>query len=210
MSDGVLETTIADAKAHPWLIGGAVVGLVAIIWLLSSGSSSKPQSFQFSYGPSDAQLKAGAASHIADVQAQTQVSMAHILSDAGAAHDASQAGIYHDYFGYLATSSALAAGVQQSGIAAQVAINGSNNATAAQIASGTNATNIALANISSADTMQGYATQYSIAHDTNASNERIAAGNNAAANFKVSGDVAMSESHDYQSGVLALIARGGQ
>lgn len=109
--EGVVEATWTEAKAHPWLIGGAVVALVAFMWWAgrSKAPADTPQHFSFSYGPSDAQVRAGTALQIAQQADQTQLGLAQI----GATTSLGLAGIdagtqtttAKDYFDYLTTSS---------------------------------------------------------------------------------------------------------
>lgn len=163
--EGMAEATWTEAKAHPYIVGGAVVALVGILWFFSSKSPAQtPQHFSFSYGPSDAQIQAGTALAIAQQNDQTSLGLAKIQAD-------TTAGTAQDYYTYLATASNnnLALGTIQSNnqlslgttkvladdttaaaIASyanntQVTINAQDNATAERLASLQSATRTNLA-----------------------------------------------------------------
>lgn len=183
--EGVIESTVAEAKAHPVLIIGGLVAVVALLWIVSSGSTkaNKGQNFSFSYGPSDAQIAAGTAQQIATQQAQTAVSLANI--NAGTTSTVAQ-----DYFGYLANHSAdtltatlngNATAAQIAGIntQAQVTINGQNNNTAVTQSNNLLTGLINTNQTTSANDMNGNATALAIATNTNATAAQIAAGHDA-------------------------------
>ena len=120
MVEGVLEDTVDEFKAHPWIWGGVALAAIALVWFVSSSSSASSASggnFTFSYGPSDANVAAGTQLAISQAADQTAVN----INNAKLAASTSVAG---DYFNYLATSQATAADV-----------NSTNNATALAIAS---------------------------------------------------------------------------
>jgi hypothetical protein len=143
--EGVISATVEGAERHPFWIVGGVLGLLAVFWLVSRGSTSTtttPQNFQFSYGPSDAQVQAGTALSISQAQDQTALSIAGLNAtnqQALATTSATaQTGIYGQYFNYLTASgannnsTALAAAQIQANTA-NYAIS-TNDTTAAQIA----------------------------------------------------------------------------
>lgn len=162
--EGVIGSTMEEAKRHPYLIVGGFVAVVALLWVLSSsGGSSKAQNFTFSYGPSDAQIAAGTAQQISTQQAQTAVSLANTQA-------ATQTAVSQDYFGYLTNNSAnlLAATINTNATAAT--ISGQNNNTAV-IASNNALTGLINTNQTTlADDMNGNATQLAIttSHDNTA------------------------------------------
>lgn len=138
MADGVIDSTIEEAKAHPWLVVGGFVALAALLWYLSGPKATAPQSFQFSYGPSDAQVKAGTALSIAQAGNQAALSAAQI----GAT---TQEHVYDSYFGYLtnagnnaatqaATVASYAFQTAQAADSANVEINRANNVTNSHVA----------------------------------------------------------------------------
>jgi hypothetical protein len=98
---GVLDATVSQFRAHPYVWGGLALGVVALVWLLSgsSKSSAAPSSFSFSTGPSDTQLNDQTALAIAQLQAQTQSALATGQFQAQTTQAA-------DYYQYLATASA--------------------------------------------------------------------------------------------------------
>lgn len=96
--EGVVSATMETARAHPaWVVGG-VVGLVAVLWLVSRKKAKEPQAFSFNYGPSDAQVQAGTQLAIAQQADQTQVTLANINATASSAAVSS-------YFDYLTNHS---------------------------------------------------------------------------------------------------------
>jgi hypothetical protein len=124
--ESVIGATWAEAKLHPYLIGGAVAVLAVLIWYMSRPSpAATPQNFSFSYGPSDAQVRAGTALQIAQQADTTSLAMANI--QAGVQSQTAQ-----DYFSYLTTNSANQLDAAQSGDNAQIAINAQNNGAALQ------------------------------------------------------------------------------
>jgi hypothetical protein len=107
---GVLTATVSTAKRHPWLIGGGFLALVLLLYVFGrSKTVPAPASFQFSYGPTNAQIQAGTQLAIAEHEDQTRVSLAN-----------TSAGIYSDYFDYLSSSGKAnnTASVQEAQIAA--------------------------------------------------------------------------------------------
>lgn len=98
---GIVESTITEAKAHPWLIGGAIVAAVLALYLISRGSSSKGTSFTYSSGPSEAQINANTALAVTQQKDQTALGLAKINAD-------STASTAQNYFSYLTTASANA------------------------------------------------------------------------------------------------------
>lgn len=96
--EGVVGSTVSSLKAHPALIIGAVVGVVALLWIVSKRKAA-PENFTFSYGPSDQQVKAGTELAIAQAADQTQVSLAQMASTDNRATATS-------YFDYLTHNSA--------------------------------------------------------------------------------------------------------
>jgi len=104
-TEGVIGNTVGEFKAHPWLIGGAFVALVLLIWFLKSGKTSTPQSFNFSYGPSDAQVLAGTQLSIAQQADQTQLAIANLQATNGATTT-------NDYFNYLTQANNNATAIQ--------------------------------------------------------------------------------------------------
>lgn len=134
MSEGVIDSTVEEVKAHPWIFVGGFVVLAGLLWYLSGPKATAPQSFNFSYGPSDAQVKAGTALAIAQAGNQTAISAQQIQST-------TQEHVYDDYFGYLttagnnattqqATAASYAYQTAQAADNAAVDINRTNNATA--------------------------------------------------------------------------------
>ena len=103
MADGVLQDTVTEFKAHPWLIGGSIVGLVLLFYLLSgSKKTATPASlgnFTYSIGPTDAQLAAQTSQANQTAADQTAVSLANIQATANTT-------LGQSYFQYLATNSA--------------------------------------------------------------------------------------------------------
>lgn len=97
MSEGVVDSTVEEVKAHPWIFIGGFVALAGLLWYLSGPKATAPQAFTFSYGPSDAQVKAGTALAIAQAGNQTAISAQQIQST-------TQEHVYDDYFSYLTTA----------------------------------------------------------------------------------------------------------
>lgn len=106
--EGVFEATWTEAKAHPYVIGGAVVLLVLALWYFGTSKSagSTPQQFAFSYGPSDAQVQAGTALQIAQQADATQLAAANIAAGL-------QTTGTNDYFNYLTQANNNATNLQQ-------------------------------------------------------------------------------------------------
>ena len=105
MAEGIVEDTVEEFEAHPWLwIGGFVAIAGVIIYLKYAGSSSAAQNFTFSYGPSDAQVAAGTDLAIAQGQQNTALAIANSNNTA----QTTEAG---DYFGYLTNNSTNSANV---------------------------------------------------------------------------------------------------
>lgn len=164
MADSVVESTIEEAKRHPYWIVGGVVGLVVLIYLLSgSGKAAAPQDFKFSYGPSDAQVQAGTALALGQAQNQTAVSLANIQAS-------NQTAIAGDYYSYLATAGKTSAD-------ASVTIAAGNNATSIANTANTNATQQQIQQYAAGvdllknSTNAGYA--YSLGLAQTASNQQI-------------------------------------
>lgn len=99
MAEGIVEDTVQVVERYPfWIIGGAAVLL--LVWYFWPGSTTTaPQNFTFSYGPSDANIQAGTQLAIQQAADQTAVSIAQLQ----ATSNNTQAG---DYYGYLTTNSA--------------------------------------------------------------------------------------------------------
>lgn len=136
--EGVVEATWTEAKAHPYIIGGAVVVLVALLWYLGKPApAATPPHFSFSYGPSDAQVLAGTQLAIAQQADTTALTKANI-----------SAGVDNNYFNYLtqASSNALSLGTSQINVAGTVAENTAAFANNTQVLdnANNNATAIAL------------------------------------------------------------------
>ena len=117
--EGVVEATWTSAKAHPWIVGGAVLALVGLFWYMSSsgGSASSGQNFSFSYGPTNAEVLGNDA-----LQAQQ-------------ATDQMQASVAQSYFQYLGVNGAATNN-------ANVAIAGINSTTALGVSHDANSTAI--------------------------------------------------------------------
>lgn len=183
MSEGVLDVTVDTAKRHPWLIGGALVGLVLVL-SLATRKSTTPANFQFSIGPTDTQLK-------------TQAAIA-IAQDA----NATQAGVYGQYFDYLASSgasnnSAAMSIAQINGDTQRFAIN-QNDAAAVAIAGQQYSSATQIAGYQSAATVQQ-------AQINGSTQIQVAQLNDQAMMYHDQAATAASESHDFTSGVLATI-----
>lgn len=123
--EGVVGATWQEATAHPYVVGAAVAGLVIIFWWLgrAKAPASTPQQFAFSYGPSDAQVRAGTALQIAQQTDQTQLGLAQIQSGTDLAQIDAGVTTSKDYYDYLTSNSAnnLSLGITQSNNSAQVA-----------------------------------------------------------------------------------------
>lgn len=106
MAEGDTESAIGatwdTAKAHPWLIGGALAAVVLALWYFGRAKApATPPQFSFSYGPSDAQVRAGTALAIAQHADTTQLAMAGIQKD-----------VASSYYDYLTNTSDNQAAVQ--------------------------------------------------------------------------------------------------
>lgn len=185
MSEGVVESTVDEAKRHPWLIVGGFVALVLVIYL-ASGKKATP-AFRFSYGPSDAQVLAGTQLAIAQAQDQTKVSLMGQL-----------AGVYHDYFGYLATNSANTLDAYKAQDAANVLMNAQNNQAATAQSESHDYTTGVLATINANAAVQGYAYQLQQTQNNNAAAVQINA-------QTVQAQTAQVESTNFTQGVVATI-----
>jgi hypothetical protein len=120
MTESVIEATTDQFKSHPYLWGGLLIGIVAVVYF-SSGkkTTAAPATFSYSYGPSDAAIAAGTALSIAQTNANAQVSMA-------ASDTTAKTAIYSDYFGYLKNNLATQLTASENANATSVAINGQN------------------------------------------------------------------------------------
>ena len=190
----VVGATVDAFKAHPVIWGGVLVGAIAIVWLASRGSSSsaEPQQFTFGYGPSDAQVAAGTALQIAQVQANA-------YSASAAANNATATTVAQDYFGYLANNSANGLTAQQDALATAATINGQNvggasyaaglnlqgllntNATQQAIASNNNSTQLAALINTNQTAWNTTQNNNLVALNTNATNLAAVQSNNATA-----------------------------
>ena len=185
MSEGVIGATTEQFKSHPYLWGGLLVGVVVLVYFYSSGSKSagsSAQSFNFSYGPSDAQVVAGTQLQIAQVNANAQAAMAATNGTASTA-------IAGDYFNYLATNSANQLTATQQEVAAATTINGQNVGEATYVAglqsasslasiAGTTQVNMATANWTGSNAALATNTSAGVSLANQASAERIAANTN--------------------------------
>lgn len=217
-TEGVFESTVEEAKRHPYWIVGGVLGLVALFWLLSSSSSSAKsgtgQNFTFSYGPSDAQVLAGTQLAIAQAGDQTAVTLQGMQTGQATA-------VAQDYYGYLTNNSAnaLAATVNTNSTASQIAgINGSTalaeaisgNTTQAQIVglqTGA-ATQIAGLQAASADAIASTASATQIAQAGYASQTSIGLAN-IADNAQWNHDVLAYDTATAITGSAERLAAGG-
>jgi hypothetical protein len=96
----VWSETVDMAERHPfWIAGGFVAIVLLIVFAKGSGTSTKPQNFTFSYGPSDAQVLAGTQLQIAQAADQSAISAATIQAD-------TTTKVSNDYFNYLTGNSA--------------------------------------------------------------------------------------------------------
>jgi hypothetical protein len=202
--EGVIDSTVTEFKAHPWLIGGGIAALVVLFYFLSgSGKTSAGQDFKFSYGPSDAQVQAGTALAISQQQDTTALALAGMSATAQANTTAAQTTVAGQAFGYLTNASANQLAATQITSAAGVAMNANNDQTAqaianynltGQIAAGSYATQTAQINASAATTIAGQnaaaqttiaGLQYNsadfVAQNTNAAAVTMNAANNATA-----------------------------
>lgn len=127
-------------EEHPYIvIGGVAVGVLAIFYLKNrGGSGQQPANFTFSYGPSDAQVKAG--TDLAIAQAGNNAALA--AANLKATTDTTIAG---DYFGYLTGANGNAAALGLAQTAASVDITQANDAAQIAVAQGNNATQLAVA-----------------------------------------------------------------
>ncbi len=155
----VIGATASAFEEHPFIWGGVLVGLVAIIWLASRGSST-PATQQFTYtsGPSDVQTAAATALQIAQVQANAYSSSLASTQANQLAMAQIQAPLAQSYIGYLGNNSANTLTAQQDAIAAATTINGQNVGEATYTAGlqlqgllNTNATQAAIAQTTSAN-----------------------------------------------------------
>jgi hypothetical protein len=90
MADAVVD----GVENHPYLTIGGFAGLLGVLYLMKR-KSAKPAQFQFTYGPSDTNIKAGTALAIAQAGNQSALSRATLQADTAKT-------VYQDYFGYLA------------------------------------------------------------------------------------------------------------
>lgn len=95
----VWSETTGMAERHPYWVAGGFVAIVLLIVLMRGGTSTKPQNFTFSYGPSDAQVLAGTQLAIAQAGDQSAITAATIQAD-------TTTQVAHDYFSYLTGNSA--------------------------------------------------------------------------------------------------------
>lgn len=111
MADGVVDATVGTVERHPYIVAGAVLGVVAALWFLSAKKAKAPQSFQFSYGPSDAQVQAGTQLAIAQAGNQSALSIAQLNATTSTAQLGTKAGIIGDYLSYLTAAGNTSADV---------------------------------------------------------------------------------------------------
>ncbi len=138
MADGVISATVGEAKAHPWLIGGSVLAIVVLVWVMSRGSSTPAAAnFSFSSGPSDSQVTAGTNLAIAQAADQTALSGATLTAN-------TQTALASDYYGYLANAGQTAASTTATNDSYALQTTQDNNATALAGLTSTNATNYAI------------------------------------------------------------------
>ena len=152
-------------KRHPLIWGGAVAGLLLLIWLASSGTS-KPQTttFSFGIGPSDAQVIAGTQLQITQTQAQQAATTAQLQAS-------TEQTIAGDYYSYLTAAN--------------------NNGLAATLNSNLTSKDIAQLQTTGAVTINGQNTQEATYAATLASKTQIQQSNNllAATMASVQGSV---------------------
>jgi hypothetical protein len=157
--EGVMAATTGVAESHPWIIGGAVLGVVVVLYLLSSSKAAPaaPQGFNFTYGPSNAQVAAGTQLAIAQAADQTSLSVA-TLQAGTAAGNASQ------YFNYLTQAGTTAAATAATTASYNYQATTQNIAAQTQVAlANTAATASTQAAAIAAQTVQaGYATSVSL------------------------------------------------
>lgn len=187
MSEGVVTATVDQVKTHPYIWGAIIFVVLVGVYFLSGKSSSggQTQAFNFSYGPSDAQVAAGTALQIAQVNANAQ--SAQIAQQTTTANEIAQT-----YFGYLTNNSANALTATQDQIAANVAINGQNVNSSTYIAG-----------LQSNDQLAQIAAQQNVALNTGNWNYLLGLASTAS-NERVSADAYQTQ---YQ--VAALKAAGG-
>jgi hypothetical protein len=174
--EGVIGATVEETKRHPVLIVGGLLALLGVVWLVSRGSSggstTTPQNFSFSYGPSNAQLQTQTALAISQNNDQTAVSLANIaaasqqtMATTAATNQqalaSTQAGVYSNYFNYLTTSGANNNSTALQ--AAQIASNTANYAVNANDAAATQIASIQGQSANLATTTAGAVQQASIA-----------------------------------------------
>ena len=109
MAEGIIDDTVEVVERYPvWILGGVLAAVLLFWWLSgSSAPANAGQPFTFSYGPSDAQVTAGAAEQVAQTQAMRDATVAQTQATA-------ETGIYGGYFDYLATNSANSLAATQS------------------------------------------------------------------------------------------------
>jgi hypothetical protein len=112
----LIGETVDTVEKYPWWIAGGVAALLALWWWLSPSGTAKgngtPPNFQFSYGPSDANVAAGTQLAIQQGHDQTQMSMATLNAQ-------TQGQAAGDYYGYLTTNSANNKDIQLASLDAQ-------------------------------------------------------------------------------------------
>ena len=140
MTDGVVDATEQTFKSHPFLIGGGLLAVVVLFYVLSKPKAAATSNFTFSTGPSDAQIQAGTAQQIATQADQTAVTLANINAGAyvqGQQYSSATAlGVAADQYGAIDTLGSLQAYTTVTGD--QTSLSATQN---------TNATNLALANV---------------------------------------------------------------
>jgi hypothetical protein len=147
--EGVITSTWDSAKSHPWIVGGAVVALVAIFYLASGSKSggTSTASIKYNIGPSDAAIAASD-----QLQATQSTNMM-------------QASVASSYYDYLAKNSATTnnANVSIAGINSQTALGVSHDTASSTIAGAMYANDTAKNSAAyaslTATTVAGYATQ---------------------------------------------------
>ncbi len=175
---GIVEATEGAFSRHPFLWGGGFLAVVVLLYVYS-GSSKSPnsaaQSFNFSYGPSDAQVVAGTQLQIAQVQANAQSSQ---LATQTASNDL----IAQDYFGYLTNNSANSLTATMGAQSTSAAIAGlQSKGQLAQIAS-SQAVSINQATLNYNASAQAASNSYNLASQQISSTERTTANQLASAN----------------------------
>lgn len=147
--EGVIDATVTEFRAHPWIIGGSVLALVGLIWYVSAGKhGTAVQQFTYQSGPTAAQIEANAAIGIQQGINQTAISQAQIA-----------AGVTGNYFDYLTQNSANQTAVLNNAITTNAETSQFTTASNERIAGNTNAMNLTLGlGAESADvTKAGYA-----------------------------------------------------